>query len=77
MFADRPDASKVALVRAVAWLAMHGVDLIDCQVRTEHLVRLGAAEIRRAEFLRRLQAALSKPTRLGHWSLEEDPPEGA
>ena len=57
MFADRPDASKVAFVRAVEWLAGRGVGLVDCQVRTEHLVRFGAREVPRAEFLARLARA--------------------
>ncbi len=72
MFADRPDASKVAFATAVEWLASRGVDLIDCQVRTDHLVRLGAAEISRAAFLRHLQAALRRPTLRGRWMLPGD-----
>lgn len=74
MFADRTDASKVAFVRAVEWLAARGIRLVDCQVRTEHLVSLGAREIRRSEFLVRLAAALDAPTALGRWELE--PAEG-
>jgi leucyl/phenylalanyl-tRNA--protein transferase len=74
MFADRPDASKVALVRAVEWLAARGVKLVDCQVRTEHLVRFGAHEISRASFLRRLATALRQPTQRGRWSMEEREP---
>ncbi len=70
MFADRPDASKVALVRSVEWLASRGVRLVDCQVRTEHLVSLGAHEIPRAEFLARLAAALEAPTLRGRWEVE-------
>ncbi len=80
MFADRPDASKVAFARAVEWLSARGVRLIDCQVRTEHLVSLGAHEIPRREFLARLAAALEAPTVRGTWSLEAgpgDPPGGA
>ncbi len=72
MFADRPDASKVAFVRAVEWLASRGVRLVDCQVRTEHLVSLGAHEIRRREFLDRLAAALEAPTLRGTWSIDAD-----
>lgn len=72
MFADRSDASKVAFVRAVEWLAGRGIRLLDCQVRTEHLVSLGAREIRRSEFLARLAAALEAPTALGRWTM--DPP---
>ena len=69
MFADRPDASKVAFVRAVEWLEGWGVDLIDCQVRTEHLARFGAREIPRREFLAWLERALERPTRRGRWEL--------
>jgi leucyl/phenylalanyl-tRNA---protein transferase len=67
MFADRPDASKVAFVRAVDWLASRGIRLVDCQVRTEHLVTLGAREIPRGAFLDRLRAALAQPTVRGRW----------
>lgn len=74
MFADQPDASKVAFVRAVEWLESWGVSLVDCQVRTEHLARLGASEIPRATFLRKLRTSLREPTRRGHWSLEEPLP---
>jgi leucyl/phenylalanyl-tRNA--protein transferase len=70
MFADRPDASKVALVRAVEWLARWRVDLVDCQVRTEHLARLGAREVPRREFVRMLERALEQPTLRGPWDLE-------
>jgi leucyl/phenylalanyl-tRNA--protein transferase len=69
MFADRPDASKVAFARAVEWLAGRGATLVDCQVRTEHLVSLGAHEIPRAEFLARLAGALEAPTLRGRWEL--------
>lgn len=69
MFADRPDASKLAFVRAVRWLAGRGIELIDCQVRTEHLLRFGAREISRTEFLARLERALERPTLGGPWEL--------
>jgi leucyl/phenylalanyl-tRNA--protein transferase len=74
MFADRPDASKVAFARAVEWLATQNVNIIDCQVRTEHLVRFGAVEIPRGLFLRRLAAALQRPTHRGRWSLQGSDP---
>lgn len=76
MYADRPDASKVAFVRAVEWLAERGVTLIDCQVKTEHLSRFGAREIRRTKFLAALRRALERPTLRGPWRLDA-PPEGA
>ncbi|HSN89661.1 MAG TPA: leucyl/phenylalanyl-tRNA--protein transferase [Anaeromyxobacteraceae bacterium] len=71
MFADRPDASKVAFVRAVEFLVGRGIGLVDAQVRTEHLVRFGAEEIPRREFLARLSRALEKPTLRGRWRMGE------
>jgi leucyl/phenylalanyl-tRNA--protein transferase len=73
MFSERPDASKVAFVRSVEFLARSGVELVDCQVRTDHLVRLGAREIPRTRFLDRLDELLEKPTARGPWVLP--PPE--
>jgi leucyl/phenylalanyl-tRNA--protein transferase len=70
MFADVPDASKVAFVRAVEWLRGRGVSIVDCQVRTEHLVSLGAREIPRRAFLARLADANEAPTLRGPWELE-------
>jgi leucyl/phenylalanyl-tRNA---protein transferase len=70
MFSDRGDASKVAFVRAVEWLARRGIDLIDCQVRTEHLARFGAREIPRDLFLDMLERALERPHLRGKWDLE-------
>ncbi len=76
MFADRPDASKAAFVESVRWLASRGVDLVDCQVRTDHLVRFGAREISRARFLAELEAALDRPTLPGPWRLPGQAPAG-
>jgi len=67
MFALRPDASKVAFVASVRWLAERGIDLVDCQVQTEHLDRFGARPIPRARFLRELARALERPTLRGKW----------
>ena len=70
MFADRPDASKAALFHLVRTLEVWKFDFIDCQMRTEHLERLGAREIPRGEFLVRLRASLKKPARRGRWVME-------
>jgi len=70
MFARRPDASKAAFAAAVRHLAGRGVELVDCQQTTQHLLRFGAREISRAEFMRRLAAALTRPTLRGRWTLE-------
>jgi leucyl/phenylalanyl-tRNA---protein transferase len=67
MFALRPDASKVALVALADDLRSRGIGLIDCQVTTGHLLSLGAREIPRAEFLRRLREAPDDPIPRGSW----------
>lgn len=69
MFSERPDASKAAFAASVPWLADRGVALVDCQVRTEHLVRFGAREIPRAAFLAELRRALRRPTLQGKWEM--------
>ena len=55
MFAHVNDASKIAFAHAVGYLKRLGVPLIDCQIHTEHLARLGAAPISFAEFSAYLQ----------------------
>ena len=59
MFSRARDASKVALVHLVARLAAGGFRLLDTQFPNPHLARLGATEIPRAEYLRRLDRALA------------------
>ena len=70
MFAVAPDASKIAFVTLVHQLARWGIELVDCQVHTEHLERFGAEEWPRARFLAALEEALQTPTRLGPWHLD-------
>ena len=72
MFARAPEASKIAFVACVRQLAAFQIELIDCQVHTEHLERFGAYEISRADYLARLQVALDEPTRRGAWKFEID-----
>ena len=50
MFSLVRDASKVALQALVRHAAATGIRMIDCQMRTEHLVRLGARELPRKDF---------------------------
>jgi leucyl/phenylalanyl-tRNA--protein transferase len=73
MFSRATDASKVAFVQLVRQLAAWGFDFIDCQLPSAHLSSLGAVEIRRQEFLERLEPALQQPGRPGHWRFEADP----
>ncbi len=59
MFSAMSDASKVALVYLVRYLADLGFEFVDCQTTTEHLKRFGAREIPRKEFLDRLGRAIN------------------
>lgn len=69
MFSERADASKVAFARGVEFLGSSGIELIDCQVRTDHLVRLGAREIPRTHFLDLLDDLVGKPALPTAWKL--------
>ena len=64
-FHIRTDASKAAVVALAARLqAAGGPRLIDVQWTTPHLRSLGARDVARPEYLRRLQAALALPPAL-------------
>lgn len=65
MFHRVTDASKVALVALVERLRARDYRLVDTQWQTEHLVRFGAAEISRDEYLQQLQAAIVLPRSFG------------
>jgi leucyl/phenylalanyl-tRNA--protein transferase len=60
MFSRRTDASKVALAYLVDRLRQGGFTLFDTQFLTPHLASLGAIEISRTEYRRRLAEALQK-----------------
>jgi leucyl/phenylalanyl-tRNA--protein transferase len=65
MFHRVTDASKVAVVRLVEHLRSRGYQLLDIQQLTPHTGRLGAVEIRRGEYLRRLAGARDLPVIFG------------
>lgn len=58
MFSRETDASKVALAYLVHRLRAGGFSLFDTQFLTPHLASLGAVEISRAAYHKRLEAAL-------------------
>lgn len=60
MFSRRTDASKLALAYLVDRLRLGGFMLFDTQFLTPHLASLGAIEVSRAEYRRRLAAALER-----------------
>lgn len=60
MFSIESDASKIALVALASHLKKHNFDLIDCQVTTDHLMKMGAIEISRNSFLDTIQKSAKK-----------------
>jgi leucyl/phenylalanyl-tRNA---protein transferase len=63
MFHHVTDASKIALCHLMKHLRKRGFQLFDTQVLSPLTARLGAIEIRRRDYLERLEAALRRPAR--------------
>ena len=54
MYSLRPSASKIVLVQLCAWLAARGIDTLDTQFLTPHLISMGAIAIPHRDYLARL-----------------------
>jgi leucyl/phenylalanyl-tRNA--protein transferase len=67
MFSRVSNASKVALVHLCRRLAARDFGLIDCQVLTAHLIRMGAVQMRRSRFIDMLAALRDRPLPAGSW----------
>jgi len=67
MFSLVSNASKVALVALAQELDSQGFEIIDCQVTSEHLLRMGAQEITRNLFLDILNNGVDQKVPAGLW----------
>ena len=67
MFTRVDNASKAVLADAVGYLKSRSFELIDCQVRSEHLRSLGATTLPREEFLRQLRRLCVPAGEPGNW----------
>jgi len=67
MFSLVPDASKIAFKALSDVLGSRGYDFIDCQMKTDHMIRLGAEVVKREIFLDMLENTLKKLTDSGSW----------
>lgn len=74
MFSREPDASKLALVWLCRQLAAWGFPLLDAQVSSPHLYRLGAEDLPRSVFLAQLAQALRPATIRGAWRFDIEAP---
>lgn len=67
MFSLASNASKIAFRALSDVLEARGYHFIDCQMKTDHLVSLGAIEVSRDDYLEQLKIALTKGSDLGYW----------
>ncbi|MGD8560501.1 MAG: leucyl/phenylalanyl-tRNA--protein transferase [Gammaproteobacteria bacterium] len=67
MFSRVTDASKVALVHLTDKLKHWNYQIIDCQVQSEHLMRLGAEDIPRQQFCSLLDQWCEQPPSSDAW----------
>ncbi len=72
MFSEESNTSKLALFYLVEQLKRWEFPLIDCQVRSDHLVSLGAEEISRHEFITRVNELTALPPVTNTWQFDAD-----
>ena len=71
MFSRVSNASKIALAHLARQLDSWQFRMIDCQMKTPHLARLGAREIARSKFIAQLQELIHY-TPVTKWKFEPD-----
>lgn len=59
MFSKISNASKLAFATIAPILFEHGIEVIDCQMKTDHLAQFGLIELNRDEFEKRLSKAVN------------------
>jgi leucyl/phenylalanyl-tRNA--protein transferase len=67
MFSARSGGSKVALAALCAVLEQHEFPLIDCQVVSGHLLRIGAELLPRRRFIDELRSTAAERTPFAAW----------
>jgi leucyl/phenylalanyl-tRNA--protein transferase len=74
MFSFVTDSSKIALVALCQQLARWDMPLIDCQIYSDHLARMGAVEMGRTEFLQQLGPLCQQTAVPSPWQIDNDLP---
>ena len=67
MFSAQPNSSKIALVHLLKKMQEWDFDLIDCQMKTEHLMQFGAREISGTDFREILAISIESTDHKGKW----------
>ncbi len=70
MFSLETDASKVLMVAIAYQLDAWGYQLMDCQVESGHLLRMGARCIARSEFLSILRKYVQAKPDHTSWAMD-------
>jgi leucyl/phenylalanyl-tRNA--protein transferase len=70
MFSRQPNCSKIGLVFLLKKLLQWDFDLIDCQMKTLHLLQFGAREIPGPEFQKLLAKSMSRSSHVGKWQFD-------
>jgi leucyl/phenylalanyl-tRNA--protein transferase len=67
MFSASPNTSKMALVALTQHMLAQGIEILDCQLVSPHLLSLGATLMPRAEFVDRLERICEEPAQVEDW----------
>jgi leucyl/phenylalanyl-tRNA--protein transferase len=70
MFSGSPNTSKMALVALTRHMLAEGIEILDCQVSSPHLLSLGATLMPRAKFVSRLERICVVPAQPADWPRE-------
>lgn len=76
MFTIMSNGSKIALATLARYLTMQGYRLIDCQMKTDHLLRYGACEISGRKFRKHLKDYIQQLSPDGKWKYDQIYPPG-
>ncbi|MBK8442513.1 MAG: leucyl/phenylalanyl-tRNA--protein transferase [Sphingobacteriales bacterium] len=68
MFSKVSNASKAAFIMLAQWAQEQQFSMVDCQMHTAHLERLGATMLQRSLFLKMLLRNNQLPTMQGSWA---------
>ena len=61
MFSRASNSSKLVFAHFAQYLFNSGIQIIDCQMHSDHMAQFGAAEVEREEFETLLATALAEP----------------
>ena len=67
MFSVVTNSSKFALIHLVKSIKEHGIELIDCQMTTNHLLSFGAEEISGEDFHKKLNQLIQNTDPQNRW----------